>query len=237
MPRSTPLSAESTILIQHEEQTLLMTRDLVRIGSSPLCDLQLDSGPPLHSLIRREGSVVWIEADADTASLQVNERSCRRLALRDGDVIAANGHQFTFRMQAALVEPEVDELVDSLGQLTAEELCDRILVEESAVSEFEAGRKRGWLNLIRAVEDVADQEVSPVADQELPEDDCELLLNQIRELTELMDVRTRELDQCEAELSAASAILQETQDRVSGQIETLLNQIAAEAPGELRASA
>ena len=95
-----------------------------------------------------------------------------------------------------------------------------------------------------AIKDVATADQSPLCEtlNNSPavdfSDDCERLLVQIREMSDMMNGRTQQLDDCEDELLAATALLQETQDRVSAQIEELLDQIGESSiPNELRASA
>lgn len=239
MPGPTPLRDDLTVVLELDDRTEVVNRELTRIGTSSQCDLQIASGPPLHSVLRVDAGVLWIEADADTADLMVNWRSCRRLALRDGDVISANGHEMTVRVRPRIHADEASVAVSTLSQLSAEELCDHILTEQAQVNAFEAGQLRGWQRLMEAVQEVVLDDSDLTPDEKAPAvDECESLLNQIRELTDLMDARTRELDRCEEQLTAASTVLQDVQDRVSGQIETLLNQIGeAEHPGELRASA
>ena len=79
-----------------------------------------------------------------------------------------------------------------------------------------------------------EQSIEPVTTP----DDCERLLVQIRELSEMVNGRSQELDDCESELVAATAILEEAQERVSQQIEELLEQLQTPAVEmELRASA
>jgi len=235
---------EVELVLEFEDHSLVVDRDRIRIGSSPVCEIRLPQVPPLHSVIRSEEGVAWIEANDETADLSVNWRTCRRMALRDGDVISVAGHDITvhFRSPHPFAN-DAARLANDIAQLTAEELCDRILSEQSAVDEFESSRLRGWQKLMSTIKEVAatDQSIpdpsdhSPAADFSV---DCERLLDQIREMSEMMNGRTEQLDVCEDELMAATALLQETQDRVSAQIEELLDQIGESSiPNELRASA
>lgn len=230
--------------LEFDEGSMVIDRDQIRVGSSPVCEIHLLEGPLLHSVIRMEAGAVWIEAADEAAELNVNWRACRRMALRDGDVISICGMDLTVR-DAEIYSAQVGavQLVEDITQLTADELCDRILSDQSAVDQFEEGCLKGMQKLMEAMKAVIAAE--PVTSEMLPtapavefSDECQRLLDQIHEMSEMMNGRTRELDLCETELVAATELLEETQDRVSRQIETLLDQIGdAAIPTELRASA
>lgn len=236
-------TAESTLVLEADDRTLVIDRDRIRIGSSPLCEIQLTEGPALHSVIRVEAGVTWIEADDTVTDLMVNWKNCRRMALRNDDVILVPGQEFTVREQSTIAMEGDVPLAEQITDLSAEELCDRILSEQSAVDEFESSRFDGVKKLMAAIKQVAgaDHSATHILDTAPAvefSDDCERLLEQIREMSEMMTGRTQELDQCEGELIAATSLLQETQERVSRQIEELLDQIADVSPAnELRASA
>jgi hypothetical protein len=115
------------------------------------------------------------------------------------------------------------------------------------VDEFEENQRTGWNGLMAAIEATHDADqptvtlplaVDQVVETAAPQDDCERLLVQIRELSEMMNGRSQELDDCESELVAATSLLEEAQERVSQQIEGLLEQLQTPvAETELRASA
>ena len=232
-------------VLESSGSSVVVDRDGFRIGSSSRCELLLNAGPRLHSVIHCEEGVVWIEADDESARLLVNGCPCRRMALRDGDTLTLNDWEGAIRfLPQASRDAFADHLAEDLARLSADELCDRIVSEQAAVDEFESGRQQGWQDLMAAVEAAGDEEESPCvalpvgADAEDAADDCERLLEQIRELTEMMSGRTQELDTCESDLATAATLLQETQERVSQQIEELLDQIHVEPnPNALRASA
>lgn len=232
------------MVLEFDDGLLVIDRDRIRLGTSPMCELRLPEGPLLHSVIRNEAGAVWIEAEPDSTELSVNWRNCRRMALRDGDVISLAGLDITIRRGVIPTATEdAAKLSEDITQMTAEELCDQILTEQSEVDAFESKRLQGWQELI------ASMKRAMAGDQSLAEslnaapavafsDDCERLLDQIREMSDLMNGRTQELDACEGELVAATALLQETHDRVSHQIEELLNQIGdVSQTNALRASA
>lgn len=235
---------ELEMVLEFDDRLLVVDHDRIRIGSGPMCEIRLPLGPVLHSVIRTEAGVVWIEADDDSADLTVNWRTCRRMALRDGDVISVDGCDITVLSRpATTVEDDAARRTEDTTQLTAEELCDRILSDQSVVDEFESSRLNGWQKLMAAIKTTAAASQFPAAELDNSpavefSGDCERLLDQIREMSEMMSGRTRELDTCENDLLAATSLLQETQDRVSRQIEELLDQIGdVSQPNELRASA
>jgi hypothetical protein len=238
---------DTALVLETPTESIVIGSDGFRIGASPVCELFLADGPALHSVIRRQAGVTWIET-ADDASLLINGRSCRRMALRDGDVLEMNGIELTVRFRTVAADEEIPlGFEDDPSLLSAEELCDRIVAEQTAVDEFEKGCRQGWNSLMAAIEATCEAEAptvtlpldaEPLVEAPTAPDDCDRLLAQIHELSEMMNGRTRELDDCENELVAAAALLQEAQDKVSQQIEGLLDQInLAPQETELRASA
>lgn len=235
-----PMEIYSIELVHADGSCSVVDRDMLRIGMSEICEIQLASGPLLHSVIHNEAGVVWIEADADALELLVNGRNCRRMALRDGDVIDAAGLRMTLRFRTVMAPEMINNGISGLSQMSADQLCDRILEEQTEVDAFESATRQGWQNLMAAMRAVHGSNALP---EEMPTveettDECERLLDQIRELSEMMNGRTEEIAEREAELAAATTLLNETHDRVSLQIEELLEQFG-EIPhtGEMRASA
>lgn len=225
------------LILELDDYSVSIDRDRILIGSSPRCDIQLSEGPSLQCIIRNEEGVVWVEADDEFAELNVNWIACRRMSLRDGDVISVSGIDITIRQKQD--DLNAASPIEQISSLSANELCDRIVSEQAAVNEFESGRQNGWRNLMAAVRQVA-LEDNAGADSSVTEvsEAGQRLLDQIRELTEMVQLRSQELDVCEGELVAASALLQQTQDHVSEQIEDLLNQIdRVVESADLRASA
>lgn len=248
-PSFDDVAAQSTVtlVLEGPAESFVIDRDGLRIGSSPVCELPLPGGPPLHSVVHQQSGVTWIESQED-ASLIVNGRPRRRMALRDGDVLELNGLELIVCFRAVDdIEEMPRGLEDDLSLLSAEELCDRILSEQAMVDEFTEGRLSGWNGLLAAIEAAGETEQSvvtlPLEVEQADEfvaapDNCERLLEQIRELSEMVNGRSQELDDCESELVAAAALLEEAQERVSQQIEGLLEQLQTPSGEmELRASA
>ena len=248
-PSFDDVAAQSTVtlVLEGPAESFVIDRDGLRIGSSSVCELPLPGGPALHSVVHQQSGVTWIESHED-ASLIVNGHARRRMALRDGDVLELNGLELIVRFRSV---EDVDETPHGLGEdlslLSAEELCDRILAEQAMVDEFFGGQREGWNGLLAAIEAAHETEhrtvtlpleVEQAIKAVATPDDCERLLEQIRELSEMVNGRSQELDDCESELVAATALLEEAQERVSQQIEGLLEQLQTPAAEmELRASA
>ena len=241
---ATPLNM--AFILESPAKSFVIDRDGLRIGSSPVCEFPLAGGPALHSVIHLQSGVTWIESQED-ASLIINGHPRRRMALRDGDVLELNGLELIVRLHSiAEMEEKPHGLVDDLSLLSAEELCDRILSEQAMVDEFSEGQRSGWNNLFAAIEAAHESEQPEVTQsievaqtmEAAAPDNCERLLEQIRELSEMVNGRSQELDDCESELVAATALLEEAQERVSQQIEGLLEQLQTPSGEmELRASA
>ena len=245
IPQSATKPEVDTMELAFSDMTYsLVDGDMVRIGASEICEIQLADGPPLHSVIHCEDGVVWIEADADADDLLINGRSCRRMALREQDVINACGLEMTLQVpDSETSEKGVSSDVGDVTQMSAEQLCDRIMEERAEVAKLESTRLEGWHNLMTAIKSVHESDEAQVnlpapAEPEESSEACERLLDQIREMSEMVNGRSLELDDCESELLAATALLHETQDRITRQIEELLDQIS-DCPftNTLRASA
>ena len=191
-----------------------------------------------------QGGATWIETADEAATIEVNGRPYRRIALRHDDRLKIGSTELTI-----LLRPDTVSVVEQarrnedLELLTAEELCDRILSEQAMVEEFVEGRRAGWEALFRAIEN-ADRkpEIAAAHDQSIAyghdESGFEGLLEQLQSLNQTITDRTQELDDHERQILESTALLEESQHRVEQQIEQLLDQLnQSDPPNELRASA
>ena len=243
-------------------QSVTVTHDGFTIGSNQRCDLVVDDSevPSLHSIIHIQAGAIWIEACSDDATLLVNDRLARRMSLRHEDHLKIGQTDFK-----VLLKPEAIAAVEratsneDLTLLTAEELCDRILSEQSMVSEFVDGQRAGWENLLLAIETAHDQptqsELSQLASIDTESAPAEFLeasavasideqvtlnalLQQIQELNEAIHDRTRELTEQEKDVLESTDLLEDTHHRVTERLDDLLDQLSRnEPPSDLRASA
>jgi hypothetical protein len=240
-------AADVVVILQGEGTSVPVTHDGFTIGSSRQCDLTLNGSsiPALHSLIHLQRGAIWIETADDQTALMVNDRRCRRMALRDGDRLTIGPREFSIALRtkvASMLEHPV--VHEDLTLLSAEELCDRIVSEQSMVNEFADAQRAGWEALLDAIQAVSEvpllhEKITELsAPMEVDLVDYDALLGQIQELNETIADRTRELNEVEAEVLASTSILEESQQRVSQRLDEIIEQLnESESPNELRASA
>lgn len=240
-------SSENTtnvvLTLKSHRQTVTVTHDGFSIGASPQCDLVVaDHGVPLlHSVIHMQSGAIWVQNADDETMLLVNDQSCRRMSLRHQDRLRIGKTEFTILLTPDIaMAVEENAMTEDLALLTAEELCDRILSEQTMVAEFEEGQRSGWDALLRAIDASHEQAVSQ-QQPEVPDEQqaaFDALLGQIHELNETISDRTRELTSHEAEVLSSTSMLEETQQRVSQRLGEILDQLnKTDPPNELRASA
>ena len=244
-------SDDVVIRLQLEHQTIPVTHDGFSIGSGRHCDLRFNepSIPFLHSVIHNQCGAIWIETADEAALLHVNDRPCRRMALRHGDQLAIGSVGVTIDLgiknQQYSEESSIDEHVEEdLRSLSAEELCDRIVSEQTMVQELSEEEHSGWEALLDAIKairvepminEMGDGSTLPMPEELIAYD---ALFGQIQELHETIVDRSRELDQKEAEVLASTSIIEESQQRVAQRLDEILDQLnKSEGSTELRASA
>ena len=244
-------SDEVVLRLQLDQQSIPVTHDGFEIGSSRHCDLKFrePSIPLLHSLIHNQRGAVWIEAADEKAILLVNDHLCRRMALRHGDRLKIGSTELVVDLgiqsdQSARESISDDQAVDELHSLTAEELCDRIAIEQAMVQELSDEERSGWEALLHAIEAVR---VAPGLGETveggtlpIPEElvSYDALFEQIQELHETIVDRSRELEQKEAEVLASTSIIEESQQRVAQRLDEIIDHFnKSDGSTELRASA
>jgi hypothetical protein len=241
--RSSKNATTDVLTLASAGRLVSVVHDGFSIGASPRCDLVVSehSVPPLHSVVHLQGGAIWIQTADDTTMLFVNDQPCRRMALRHQDRLRIGSTEFTVLMvpEIALAVDE-NAMTEDLALLTAEELCDRILSEQTMVEQFEEGQRTGWDALLRAIdatnEESVAEDVAAIADEQQAAFDA--LLNQIHDLNETITDRARELTTHEAEVMSSASMLDETQQRVSQRLGEILDQLnKTDPPNELRASA
>ncbi len=199
------------------------------IGSAPECDLRLggDTVPVVHSQIHIDGGKAWVEAVAADPPLLINGEDRETARLADGDTIGIGGFGFTWKAPCSLES----DLVEATS-LTAAELIDRLEADLELVSRHATAVRRGATTLLEASLGRIYGD-SVVAEQAtvVPGDDQTLAVR-LEELVRRMDAR-------ESEYTEVIASLLEGQDRLSAQLELVVNRLAGQQPdGEsLRASA
>jgi len=260
--------SDNVLVLNSAELTVRVAHDGFTIGASRKCDLCLadDTIPALHSVIHMQHGAIWIETADEKAELIVNDRSYRRMALRHNDEMRIGTKNFT--IQIGTGAPTAIEQAAAVGEdltlLTAEELCDRILADQSMVDEFTAGQHAGWEMLLHAIEAasqeadttelkideprvVARSEASLVSEEAAPADDSSLaeehavldsLLGQIQELNDALTDHTRQLTEREEQVLETTNILNESHQQITQRLGDLIDQMTqTDPPNELRASA
>lgn len=230
------------LTLKFHTRSVSVTKDGFSIGASPHCDFVIsDHGVPLlHSVIHLQDGVIWIETADHSALLVVNDHTCRRMTLRNQDRLQIGATEMVVQMMPEITTAiEENVMTEDLALLTAEELCDRILSEQTMVAQFETGQRAGWDALLRAI-DAANQE-TVTQQHSAPTEHAaafDVLLGQIHELNETICDRTRELTKHEAEVLSSASMLDESQQRVSQRLGEILEQLnKTDPPTELRASA
>ncbi len=242
-----PLVALQIIPGREPAKLVFVDHDEFTIGAGENCDLCLcaDDLPTLHSRLFVQGTVIWIEAVDDSAFILVNGEAFRRRALRDGDRltfgrIEAAIHIGEASVRAARQTARARQQLEDLSLLSAEELCDRIELEDTRVQDVGRRRRLGWQALMSAVEDMIETGIEPIMPAVSASDDrFDKLVAQVQDLSATLEARTKSLAAQEAHLMESSAQLAEVQLRVSRQLDQLLDRLANDddQPGELRVSA
>jgi hypothetical protein len=244
-------SDDLVLTLCSEHSSLMVAHDGFLIGSHPRCDLTLKDSliQPVHCVIHMQAGAIWIESTDEDHTFIINDRSCCRMALRQGDLIRIGASAFQIDLSVnsrkCLLSPaDRDVVAEDLTSLSAVELCDRIVTEQSMIQELSEGDRSGWEALIHAIEavhqeprpagTVAEQTISPGSEHH----GFLGLIGQIEELQETIADRTRELTDREATVAASSSMLEQSQALVTQRLDEILEQLGkSESPKELRASA
>ncbi len=214
---------------------IAMLHDEFLIGRAGICDLRLDDDelPLVHSELHRQGGVLWIEASDEGTWIEINGRTYSRLALRNGDRLQIGAREVVVRIGEDVDLPEErDTLDEDLSELSADELCERILAEQSEIDEFERRRLAGWKGLVTALEATL-AETQPAEGQAAAER-MTAVLTELRQISEHLGEQARQLADQEAEVLEVTAQLRSTQDVMSRKLDQLLQRFGE---GDLRASA
>ena len=258
-------SLRSDLRLQSIERVVSINRDAFTIGSSKQCDLSINDGslPTLHSVIHVQNGAIWIEAADDTTKITINDRPYRRMALRHDDRLKLGTEEFRILMNAEpIASTGSATLQEDLSLLSAEELCDRIIAEQTMVTDFVSGQRSGWDALLRAIEEADTEslpEISSIETEEEAVTQAEViaepalitkeeaiaeeaalnsLLEEIQTLNETITDKTIELSEREKEVLETNSLLEESQKQVTERIDELLEQLnQAEPSTDLRASA
>jgi hypothetical protein len=212
-----------------ERQRLTVEGGSCLIGRADFCDVQV-AGPLVYGEIHVDGASAWIES-TDDHDIVINDRPCRRLSLRDGDVLRVGETTITVRVNPLFDDEQATSSADDLSQLSASELCDRIESEHADLAEFERRRLLGWEALLRQVEEVIQLEPAMSLEHNAR---LEAALSQLHLLADQLGERTRELAAQETAFLESAGEMKRAQDLIAARFERVLQQFQ---DGELRASA
>ena len=216
-------------------QRLLLDQPEFLVGRGEFCDLLLNSAdaPQVLCELHTQKGSVWIEAADDRLPLEINGRMYTRLALRNGDHIRLSGVDLIVRIGSPAELPVIAPAQpEDLSDLSADELCDRIIAEQLAVDEFETGRMKGWKDLLDAIESTLVESQATVRDS--TDQRIDIAIQELRELSQVLAEQTRQLAQQEEEMIEVGEELRTSQESITRKLDQLLQHFG---DSELRASA
>lgn len=220
------------------------TRPIIRnrflIGSGEWCDLRLGGAMPvLHSVLRVDGTSVWLEAVVDAPPLHVNGRATGSCELKDGDEISIGAFSLKLcdardvRHEALMKPIDIEELFgldrddeEDVSELSAAELLQRIERDEQLVEEFEKRRDLGSAALLERLEQELDSEsvqVEPETQTLQVLRELQLAVSELNELASELKHRSSEMTG--EEFSQATASLLDFQQDVVGRLDNVLTRI------------
>jgi len=234
-----------------DDDSVVVTHDGFLIGSSHRCDLKLTSQTvsPVHAVLHQQQGAIWVEAASDEQILVVNQQRCRRMTLRHTDQLQIGSVVLTIKLEivpaADLQYPVHLADAEGLASLSAAELCDKIQLEQSRITELSQSHSRGWEGLLSAIESVHQERFMSAENKQAsavswaPQSVWnEALARQIHEIQASMAERTKELSQLTTETIFASAQLHESQQRALQRLNEILDQLTnTEESHQFRASA
>ncbi|MFO1022668.1 MAG: FHA domain-containing protein [Planctomycetales bacterium] len=152
-----------------ESASRTVGEELFFIGSDEDCDLPLmdESIPKVLAVIRSLPQGIWIEAVARAPQLKLNNEVIRQGWVKDQDLLEMGPFQMratlglkpkTRKSTAPVAESHIKiwspaaKFAHEVQELSAEQLLDRIVDEQTLVTGYEEGRRRGADSLLRAIQ-------------------------------------------------------------------------------------
>jgi len=248
-PSTADQSTMDVVTLQFSGHSVTVTHDGFTIGASQQCDLRLDDPalPGMHSVIHMQSGALWIEGADESVILTVNDRPYRRMALRHEDRMQIGSTDITILLNGLTPAiPQTSVPQEDLTLLTAEELCDRILSEQSMVSDFIDGQRSGWEALLCAIESANEEPaINNTFEQQTPVQNEEqvtinALLEQIQDLNQSITGQTQQLSEQEKQLVESASLIEQSQHQAVQHLDEILEKLKNSDPPhehELRASA
>lgn len=214
-------------------QTRYRTRHIFKnrylIGSDENCDLQLgDSNiPKLHSILLYDGQAVKFEAIAESPMTFINNQKRSEAILTEGDFVKIG----KFEMQIDKITrnskttAEQEDNFDSLADLSAIQLVNQIETELNSVERVEKQKQLGVSALMQAIQSsgTQDDKLIDIAAEHEPQiiSQIEQIVNCLQEISQELDLRAEQISQRERQYLAVAAQLLDSQQQLTGQLETL----------------
>lgn len=242
--------------------------DRFLIGAGSQCDLQLGGTdiPLLHSVIVVDAHGATIEAFTPKPELLINGQPRRSVSLQHQDTIEVGRIQLLFHNPAAALPPATieesasevfheatalpsledlelaDVSAEETGELTVEQLVNRLEEEQSAIDSLEQRRLAGAQALLDAIRRAgAEEALDQGFEGEQDPDGAEIESIPIRPIVDEWDERERQLLEMEQNLAAKAAELATVQDRIAEQIDQIREHVrqleSPDEPESLRISA
>jgi len=243
---------------QHRRRPVVVDRFLIGAGSN--CQLQLggEGMPFIHSLLQVEGETITLEALVPTPELLHNGKPVRSAQLKNGDRIEIGTFELTLHVDVeqlkhratpkpgnqtvslnSVIETEetdaalVAQWDADLGNLSAEEIVDRLEQEMNEIDRFESGSRAGVAAMLDAAW-LTDEQVDTEAQESSVEDD---LLTQITEVSSELERRLNKLRHEEQRQQQHAGSLLEAQTHLADQIEKLTDSLPTQQAPRHRARA
>lgn len=221
------------------------------IGSGEMCDLRLggDSVPEIHSMISSSGEDIRLAAIASVPALIVNGEELRTASLDDGDVIEIGAFRFVARKPehpASSLSALAGNGEVNIDELSASQVIELIELEQSLIAQMEENVPSGIQALNQAIrqrmERIADEQtdarsagagsIEQILDERLQgrigqrqQAETAELLKHLNDISQELEQRSHRLSERENHYARAAAQLLDSQQQLSGQLESLLEQV------------
>ena len=231
------------------------------IGAGTCCDLQLSGSemPIVHSVILRESGEARIEAIAPQPKLLVNGIPVRTSDLGEGDLISIGSIELKFRASCSTTATSIsskrlsgspnetsapftpDKKRDhsmmnenTLKDLSASELVDRIEQDFQMIEQYESRREQGASALLSQIRHEREDQEAHAAPEVLSEteqksllSDLEAMMQELTRFSEELQQRADQLTVREQHYEVAAASLLETQEKLASQLDRTLDHVGS----------
>lgn len=220
---------------QHRVRPIRSDRFL--IGSGEWCQLRLGGDTPaLHSVLVNKNGMLTIEAIASEPALLVNGQCVESAELHDGDELSVGSismilHGESDGLADPLMQPidieallALDQPAESIPELSASEIVDRLEIDMALVATWEDGREDAAESLIDAAARVR-RSVDEQADR--PRRILRELETAVESLNKIAaDLAHDTNGMSDHEIGQAASSLVDYQQQIVGRLDDVLRRIA-----------